>query len=198
VPAAAVRRGFAAKTGDNHVADLLSGTGHDAVPAALDRQNNTGGYDLKKIHRALIGSALALPLSISAALAGDKMEEGSEIACTEVKYSSEFLAKYPEAPAACLEARDHDGKRYAKFNARVFLNSADRTTVELLNVKGDPLSTFSFKPAPEAGVSIDGKKTKFTDLKKGETISFWVSEDRMTASEMPGSTEESWAVLPPQ
>lgn len=153
---------------------------------------------MKKTHRALIGSALALPLSIGIALASDTMEKGTQIACTEVKYSSEFLERYPSAPAACLEARDHDGKRYAKFNARVFLNSADRTTVELLNVKGDRLSTFSFKPAPEAGVSIDGKKVKFTDLKKGETISFWVSEDRMTASEMPGSTEESWAVLPPQ
>ena len=65
-----------------------------------------------------------------------------------------------------------DGKRYAKFTARVFLNSPDRTTVELLNVKGDPLTTFSFKPAPDAGVMIDGKKTKFTDLKKGEKISF--------------------------
>jgi len=153
---------------------------------------------LKMIHRALLGSALALPLSISAALAGDTMEKGTEIACTEVKYSSEFLTKYPDAPAACLEARDHDGKRYAKFNARVFLNSADRTTVELLNVKGDRISTFSFKPSPEAGVNIDGKKVKFTDLKKGETISFWVSEDRLTASELPGSSEESWAVLPPE
>jgi ATP-dependent Lon protease len=76
------------------------------------------------------------------------------------KNSSEFLTRYPSAPAACLEARDKDGKVYAKFNARVFLNSADRTTVELLNVKGDRLSTFSFKPAPDAGVNIDGSAAK--------------------------------------
>ncbi len=126
------------------------------------------------------------------------MEKGTQIACSDVKYSSEFLAKYPTAPAACLEARDNEGKVYAKFNARVFLNSADRTTVELLNVKGDRLSTFSFKPAPDAGVNINGKKVKFTDLKKGETISFWVSADRLTASELPESTAESWAVLPPE
>jgi hypothetical protein len=151
---------------------------------------------LRTKYRALLGSALVLPLSI--AFASEPMEKGMQIACSEVKYSSEFLAKYPQAPAACLEARDIDGKRYAKFNARVFLNSADRTTVELLNVKGDRLSTFSFKPAPDAGVTINDKKVKFTDLKKGETISFWVSGDRLTAHEQPGSTEESWAVLPPQ
>lgn len=153
---------------------------------------------MKTTYRALLGSALALPIAIGTALAGDAMEKGTQIACSEVKYSSEFLGKYPEAPAACLEARDRDGKRYAKFNAKVFLNSEDRTTVQLLNVKGDPLSTFSFKPAAEAGVQIDGKKVKFTDLKTGEVISFWVSEDRLAASEQPGSTEESWAVLPPE
>ena len=79
----------------------------------------------------------------------------------------------------------------------MYLNSAEVTTVQLLNVKGDPLTTFSFKPGPDAGISVDGKKTKFGDLKVGEKITFWVSEDRMTASELPGSTEESWAVLPP-
>ncbi|HWN06129.1 MAG TPA: hypothetical protein VNO53_03115 [Steroidobacteraceae bacterium] len=153
---------------------------------------------MKKIHGALIGSAIALPLAIGTAFAADPMASDEKIACTDMKYSSEFLSKYPDAPAACIEAVEKEGKRYAKFNAKVFLNSADRTTVELLNTKGDRLSTFSFKPGPDAGVDIDGKKTKFTDLKKGEKISFWVSEDRLSAQEMPGSTEESWAVLPPK
>jgi hypothetical protein len=152
---------------------------------------------VKKFHGALIGSAIALPLAIGTALAADPMASDTKIACTEVKYSSEFLSRYPDAPAACIEAVEKGGKRYAKFNAKVFLNSADRTTVELLNTKGDRLSTFSFKPGPDAAVNTDGEKTKFTDLKRGEKISFWVSEDRLSAAELPGDTEESWAVLPP-
>ena len=146
----------------------------------------------------MLATAIALPLSIASALAAESpMASDHKIPCSEVKYSAEFLEKYPHAPAACIEAIEKEGKRYAKFTARVFLNSPDRTTVELLNVKGDPLTTFSFKPAPDAGVMIDGKKTKFTDLKKGEKISFYVSADRLTASELPGATEDSWAVLPP-
>ena len=74
----------------------------------------------------------------------------------------------------------------------------DRTTVELLNTRGDHLSTFSFKPAADAGVDVDGKKVPFHELKKGEKISFWVSEDRLTAADQPGDTAESWSVLPPQ
>jgi len=153
---------------------------------------------LKKLHRALIGSALVLPFAVGTALAADPMASDKKIACSEVKYSSEFLAKYPDAPAACMEAVEKGGKRYAKFNARIYLNSEDRTTVELLNTKGDRLSTFSFKPAADAGVNIDGKKVAFHDMKPGEKLSFWVSEDRLTASELPGSTDDSWAVLPPQ
>lgn len=153
---------------------------------------------MNKTYGALIGTALALPLTIGTALAGP-MDTGTKIACTEVKYSTEFLAKFPNSPAACLEAREQaNGKRYAKFNARIYLNSADRTTVELLNVKGDRLSTFSIKPAADAGVMIDGKKVKFTDLKKGDVISFWVSEDRLSTSDMPEDTAESWSVLPPE
>jgi hypothetical protein len=146
---------------------------------------------------ALIALLLALLLVVDAAESAEPLETDTKIACIEVKYSSEFLQRYPDAPAACLEAVEKDGKRYAKFNARVYLNSADRMTVELLNVKGDGLSTFSFKPRPDATVNIDGKMTKFADLRPGERITFWVSEDRLIASVLPPSTEESWAVLPP-
>jgi hypothetical protein len=145
----------------------------------------------------MLATALALPLAMGSAFAGEDFDKLEKVACSDLKYSSEFLAKYPTAPAACLEGRVHEGKRYGKFTAKVFLNSPDRTTVELLNVKGDPLTTFSFKPGPDAAVKIEGKNTKFTDLKKGEKITFWVSEDRMTAQALPTSTADAWAVLPP-
>ena len=46
-------------------------------------------------------------------------------------------------------------------------------------------------------VPLSFDSTKVTDFRPGEVISFWVSEDRMTASSLPASTDESWAVLPP-
>jgi hypothetical protein len=156
-----------------------------------------GGFKLNSKKCALLATALALPLSIGIATASEDFDKLEKVACTDLKYSAEFLAKYPKAPAACLEGRIADGKKYGKFTAKVYLNSPEVTTVQLLNVMGDSLTTFSFKPGPDAGISINGEKTKFKDLKTGEKITFWVSEDRMTASELPGSTEESWAVLPP-
>ncbi len=121
----------------------------------------------------------------------------AKVDCASLHFSADFLEKYPDAPKACVEAREYNGKRYAKFNAKVYLNSADRTTVTLLSPKGDDLTTFSFRPNPDSAVKVKGTTTRFKDLHEGEPISFWVSEDRMSASELPASTDESWAVLPP-
>jgi hypothetical protein len=63
----------------------------------------------KTTYRALLGSALVLQLSAGVALANETMEQGTQIACTEVKYSSEFLAKYPQAPRVPEQCRPHDG-----------------------------------------------------------------------------------------
>ena len=148
---------------------------------------------------ALLVTALALPLSIGAALAAKPVDPSklTKVECSELKFSESFLARYPKAPAACLEARELNGKRYAKFDAKVYLNGPEITTVNLLNPKGETVDTFSLKPGGTQMIKINGKDTKFSDLRVGEKITFWVSEDRMEAAELPGATENAWAVMPP-
>lgn len=150
---------------------------------------------------ALVASSLALLLAGcgTPTMAAKTVDPSKlpKVECSSVNFSAEFLQKYPDAPKACIEAREYNGKRYAKFNAKVYLNSADRTTVTLLDPNGKDLSTFSFRPSPGSSVRVKGTTTRFQDLAEGEPISFWVPEDRMTASELPSSTDESWAVLPP-
>jgi hypothetical protein len=48
-----------------------------------------------------------------------------------------------------------------------------------------------------ARVHVNGKLRKFTDMSVGEVMTIWVSENRTAAQELPGSTEDSWAMLPP-
>src|SRR6187401_821918 len=120
-----------------------------------------GGFEVNKIHGALIGSALALPLAVGVAFA--KPVDPSKlpkVSCSEVKFSEAFLARYPKAPAACSEARELEGKRYAKFDAKVYLTGPEITTVNLLNAKGDVVDTFSLKPGPDQTIKINGKDTK--------------------------------------
>jgi hypothetical protein len=70
-------------------------------------------------------------------------------------------------------------------------------TVKLLNAAGEMVTAFSIKPRPDQHVHVDGVDKKFGDLRVGEKLTFWVSENRMAAQELPGSTKDSWAVLPP-
>jgi hypothetical protein len=54
------------------------------------------------------------------------------------------------ATAACLDVRVKDSTRYAKFQAKVYISDPEFMTVELLDVAGNPVTTFSFKPSPHA------------------------------------------------
>jgi hypothetical protein len=123
-----------------------------------------------------------------------------EVACTSLKWSQEFLAKYPKAPAACLEGRVYKGVTYGKFDAKVFVNSLpDFITFTFMDAVGNemPGATMSVKPKPGAVVYIDGKATKTEDLKVGQKVTFWVPENRLEAKQLEASTEQSWRLLPP-
>lgn len=146
----------------------------------------------------LLLAAIVLPLGISAARAGGvDPEKLPQVACNDIKFGAAFLAKYPKAPAACLDGRVYNGKRYAKFQAKVYISDPQFMTVQMLDPTGKTVTTFSFKPGPEQGVHINGQLKKFHDMAVGEVMTMWVSEDRTTAEELPGSTDDSWAMLPP-
>jgi len=146
----------------------------------------------------LVSLALPLSLSINAAHAAkidpDKLPQ---VACSDLKFGAAFLAKYPKAPAACQDARVYNGQRYAKFVAKVYISDPAFMTVEMLDAAGATVTTFSFKPGPNQGVHVNGQLRKFHDMAVGEKLTIWVSEKRMEARELPGSTAKAWAVLPP-
>ena len=79
----------------------------------------------------------------------------------------------------------------------MFLNSSDRTTVNLLGPDGAMKTTFSFRPRPGATIQLNGRNTRITSLRPGDELDFWIPESKMTAGEMPEATTQSWQVLPP-
>jgi hypothetical protein len=66
------------------------------------------------VHRWLLLVVLSLPLSIELAIAVPQAdpEKLPMVACSDLKWNAEFLAKYPKAPAACQEARVYKDKRF--------------------------------------------------------------------------------------
>jgi|ERR1700722_3035516 hypothetical protein len=150
---------------------------------------------MNKVTRLLI--ALTFPLSISSSFAAVDPDKLPQVPCSSLHFGAAFLAKYPKAPEACQDARVYKGKRYAKFEAKVYISSPQFMTIQMLDSTGATVTTFSFKPGPDQGVHMNGQLRKFHDMAVGEKLTIWVSEKRMAASELPGSTTQSWALLPP-
>jgi hypothetical protein len=145
----------------------------------------------------LLLSALALPLSITAASAAVDPDKLPQVSCSDIKFSAAFLAKWPKAPGACQDGRIYKGVKYAKFQAKVYISSPEFMTVNILDSAGTIVTTASFKPGPNQGVHVNGTLEKFHDMSVGEVLTFWVSEKRTDAHELPGSTANKWALLPP-
>jgi hypothetical protein len=151
-----------------------------------------------KMRTGMVGLALIAPLSVAWGAKPVDPETLQKISCSDLHFSAAFLQKYPAAPAACIEGRqDESGARYGKFTAKIYLNSADRTTVQLLDAKGDTKTTFSIKPKSGAKITVNGKKQRMQDLRPGDEITFWVPESRMLAKALPSASAQSWTVLPP-
>jgi hypothetical protein len=140
------------------------------------------------VSRWMFLAAVSLPLSISLATAGPHVDPDKLplVDCSTLHWNPQFLAKYPKAPAACQEARVYKGKNYAKFNAKVYLVDPDAVTLTFLNVAGDDLSTFTAKPTPGTVLYVNGKATAWKDLKVGDKLTLWVSENRFSVSGAPG------------
>jgi hypothetical protein len=141
-----------------------------------------------KITKWLAGTALVLPLAIGATLAQAQVDPETlpKVSCSNLTFSHDFLAKYPKAGAACIEARVYKGHRYAKFNGKVYLTNPDSITVQVFNVAGDPIDTITFKPQPNTKLIVNGTPETFDQLKKGDPVTFWVSEKRFSIYGAPG------------
>jgi hypothetical protein len=142
-----------------------------------------------KISKWLACTALVLPVAIGSQMVNAQQvgsDTGTVIPCSDLTFSKNFLAKYPKAPAACIEARTYHNKKYAKFNGKVYLKEGDTMTIQVNNTAGDSLSAITVQPQAAATLLVNGKETKFSDLKVGDAISIWVSQDRFDFYSAPG------------
>src|SRR6516164_1990681 len=146
-----------------------------------------------RMQSALVAFALSAPLTGVWAATPDP-NSLPKVSCSDFKYSQEFLAKYPKAPAACLEGRTYKGVNYAKFSAKVAKVSSSGVTVQVLNTAGTPITPLTIKPADQnAFILVDGKQTHMTDLKEGDSVTFWVPQSRMEVHAVP--SQSHWIVL---
>ncbi len=96
--------------------------------------------------------------------------------CVDIQWSADLLKKYPRAPAKCLDVVEKDGKKYARFMAKVVKVKPDAVTIKFLNVAGTPGSPVVITPTADALVNVGDQKLPYAKLKKGEKLTFYVPE----------------------
>ena len=106
--------------------------------------------------------------------------------CAGIQWSRKFLATYPKAPAACQTVETKDGVKYAQFKGVVVSAGADSVTVNMVNVAGTPGGAIAWHASADEPMLINDKEAKVGDLKKGDTVTFYVEEKKFTIFMHPG------------
>jgi hypothetical protein len=84
-------------------------------------------------------AAMVLSLFSGATIAAEAVNPDTlpRVECSSLRYSEDFLQKYPTAPAACLEARVYKGQTYMKVKAKVYVREEPMLSVDLMDPYGN-------------------------------------------------------------
>jgi hypothetical protein len=127
--------------------------------------------------------ACALVLSVPLVAAA-----GSNYGCDSVNFGQEVLAKLPNAQKLCRGVTERNGGIYVKYVGKVVATSPESTTIEFLDKDNKPVSRATFKPGEGQMASVDGKKMKYSDVKKGTELHFYIENKRWGLFGEPNDT----------
>ena len=110
------------------------------------------------------------------------------VSCTEVDWHRDMLRDYPWVADACHEAIVVDGKKWARFEAEFQQLNRDGTIdSNFKNDRGRSLGSVSLQPASDQRVLLDGRSTRFSELRRGQVLNFYVPDGEYTFTTEPGA-----------
>jgi hypothetical protein len=123
-------------------------------------------------------AAIVLSLCSGAVTAAEAVNPDTlpRIECSALRYSQDFLQKYPTAPSACLEARVYKGQTYMKVKAKVYVGEEPMLSVDLMDSYGNTLGTVLVRKPESLRVLINGKEVNASDLHRDEQVTVWVPQ----------------------
>ena len=150
---------------------------------------------LKKL--AMISVALLLGMVWTGSLvAQDRASsmpspESDRVSCSEIDWHRDMLRDYPWVAEACHEAVVVDGKKWARFEAEFQRLNRDGTIEsEFKNDRGRSLGSVSLQPGPDQRVQLDGRATRFSDLRRGQVLNFYAPEGEFSFTTEPGASDQ--------
>ena len=126
--------------------------------------------------KILVAAVLSLvsSVTIAASKAVDPYKL-PKVECSSLRYSKAFLDKYPNAPAACLEARVYKGETYMEVKGKVYILDNPTLSVAFMDPYGNTLGTVTIRDS-KLRVLMDGKEVDVADLRTDQELTLWVPE----------------------
>lgn len=114
-------------------------------------------------------------------------QPAADQACFDLRYSLDFLDRFPQAPSMCQEVKtDANGLRYARLDARVVSRTSDFVTVGFKDVFGSKLESLELQAVKGSTVSVGGRIVPWSGVKVGDQLSFWLPERALHVVPQPG------------
>ena len=129
----------------------------------------------------LVAMMLSLCSGVTIAAEAVNPDTLPRIECSSLRYSEDFLQKYPTAPAACLEARVYKGETYMKVKAKIYVTEEPMLSVDLMDPYGNTLGTVLVRKPQSLRVLINGKAVNASDLHRDEKVTVWVPQSMFDA-----------------
>ena len=129
---------------------------------------------------------LALPL---ASLADGQGEQPKLSCIKDFTFSHEFLARHPNAGAACREVAIRDGIKWVRFEAQVIkvVEQEHQITANFLDSYDNTVATVTFKASPDARLEVNGSQSGYNELKSGDRLTVWMPENKAGYYAEPGA-----------
>jgi len=115
--------------------------------------------------------------------------------CMDVQWNAELLKSFPRAAVVCQEVVVRNGRKFARFAAKVMSVTPDTVKVRFLTTAGNEEREISLKPGEGARVEMKGKKVEYSTLRKSDILTFWVPENQLGVISDPDDTAASSIVL---
>jgi hypothetical protein len=135
-------------------------------------------------------------LGASAQSAIDRSFTTTSNNCDDVQWSEEMRQRYPDIDSACRSVEERNGKKYVRFEGTVRSASASKLDVDF---RGG--GRVQMEPPEGTQIYMNGKQIPVSDLRRGDQLTFYVPEDRMSVQFYPdeqlANTQESQAVNVP-
>ncbi|MGH8863032.1 MAG: hypothetical protein ACREVZ_00045 [Burkholderiales bacterium] len=129
-------------------------------------------------------------MALMVPMAGMAADQPKSASCYEIRYSLDFLDRYPMAPAICQEVVELNGAKYARMDAEVAGTEGHTLTVSFKNVFGTEIRDVDIRPVPGSKLTLNGKSVPWDEVKRGDSLTFWLPEKALYFVSSPGSESD--------